>query len=335
MLRRAMGKKKPEEMAKQRQVWMDGCAKNSIDPDVAEELFDAIEKFAGYGFNRSHAAAYALITYQTAWLKLYHPLEFSAALLTIEAGDMEKLAAYVRHVRSSGIKVMGPDVNMSVKGFEVEGDVVRWGLGAVKGMGDALLTPLVASQPYTDLYDLAERSGLPRSALKTLVDAGACDRFSGNRESLRQALTSAVKRGKKSKAADISGQTSMFGVVEIQVSYPPATPAADDLEREWKVLGSFVSGHPARGWTGSRPGDFHDQSEVTGVVVDVFERRAKKSGRQWAKVTIEDEEASMLVILFPDDFENIGGDFGVGDLTTFYGYKKDGKDFVAGGCRVQ
>lgn len=334
-LRRAMGKKKPEEMAKQRSVFVDGCLANNIDRQLADELFDAIEKFAGYGFNRSHAAAYALITYQTAWLKLYKPLEFAAALLTIESGDLEKLAKYVRCVRSSKIRVLPPDVNMSEVGFTVEGDAVRWGLGAIKGVGEAMLPDIIRGQPYTDLYDLAERSGLPRAALKTLVDAGACDRFHGCRESMRQALTSAVKRGKKAKAADISGQTSMFGsVVETQVSYPDVQDNPGDLGDEYKVLGSFVSGHPAAGLDVSRPSYLNDPSEVTGVVVDIFVKRAKKSGRNWAKVTIEDEEESMPVILFPDDWDAIGANFKVGDLTTFYGYKKEGKDFVAGGCDV-
>jgi DNA polymerase III alpha subunit len=152
---------------------------------------------------------------------------------------------------------------------------------------------------------------------------------------MRQALASAVKRGKKAKAADVSGQTSMFGsVVETQVSYPDVEQAHDDLASEYKVLGSFVSGHPAAGLDVSRPSYLKDPSEVTGVVVDIFVKRAKKSGRNWAKVTIEDEDASMLVLLFPDDWDAIGANFKVGDLTTFYGYKKDGKDFVAGGCDV-
>lgn len=334
LLRRAMGKKNADEMAKQRSVFVDGCLKNNISKELADELFDTIEKFAGYGFNRSHAAAYALITYQTAWLKLHHREEFAAALLTIESGDLEKLAKYVRYVRGSGIKILPPDVNLSTKDFTTEGESVRWGLGAIKGMGGSQLPSVIENSPYTDLYDLAERSGMPKSAMKTLVDSGACDRFHDNRESMRKSLMSAVSRGKKEKVSNLSGQTSMFGQVEVGVTYPEAEQCHEDLSLEYKVLGSFVSGHPASNLDKSRPGALDiEEGKVTGVVVDVFERRSKKTGKNWAKITIEDEEASMAVLLFASEWEKMSKSFSVGNLVTFYGYVKS-QEFIAGGCDV-
>jgi DNA polymerase-3 subunit alpha len=336
ILRRAMGKKKPAEMAKQRKVWMDGCKANSIEAKTAEELFDAIEKFAGYGFNRSHAAAYALITYQTAWLKLHHPLPFTSALLTVEGGDQEKLARYVRSARDSQVKIASPDVNLSEERFTVEGDSVRWGLGAIKGVGEAVIGPLISNQPYTDLYDLAERSGLNRSVLKILVYVGACDRFSTDRASLLASLESAVKRGKKTKNAENTGQTSMFGQIETQISYASAKaiPSEVLLEAERKALGVYISGHPIRAVEAITPSHHLGGPEVTGVIVDIFAKRARKSGKMWARITIEDEDKSMKLLCFPDAYEHMKNSLRVGAVLTFEGFVNKDGEFVTGGCRA-
>lgn len=335
LLRRAMGKKKPAEMAKQRATWLAGCGANDIDPELAETIFDAIEKFAGYGFNRSHAAAYALITYQTAWLKLHHPLSFSAALLSIEAGDQEKLARYARAVRGSGIQLLAPDVNLSGADFVVENQAVRWGLGAVTGMGPAQVSSLVAGAPYTDFYDLVERSGLSASGIKSLVNAGACDRFGVSRARLHAALASALARGKSARKSESAGQTSMFDVMGSgAVTYPEAGDWARDetLTREYAALGVYVSDHPMVDIEAIGPSDYTGGPWVTGVVVDVFARRAKASGRMWAKVTIEDENESMTVVVFPDAYEAASGDLVIGRILEFGGYIKvsdsGDRDFV-------
>jgi len=300
-----------------------------------EEVFDLEMSTVGHNFvangvvsHNSHAAAYALITYQTAWLKLHHPLSFTAALLTMEVGDQEKLAHYVRAARGSGLKILGPDANFSDVGFQVEGQAVRWGLAAIKGLGPSQIPGIVAAAPYTDIYDMVERSGLMSAAMTKLIDAGACDRFHDNRQSMRAALVSAVVRGKKERSADVSGQTSLMSFVTEDVVYPDVETGVDELEREYKVLGSFVSGHPAAGLDVSRPGDMSDGEEVTGVVVDVFERRAKKSGKLWAKIVIEDEDASMTVLAFPDEYKRHRDFLVIGELRTFTGRVK-GEEFVA------
>lgn len=332
LLRRAMGKKKPEEMAKQRQVFVDGCAKNGIDSELATSIFDSIETFAGYGFNRSHAAAYAMITYQTAWLKLHHPLQFTAALLTVEGQNQEKLAKYVRAARESGIMVVGPDVNLSAGHFIVEGQVVRWGLSSIKGLGDAVVPVLVAGQPYTDLYDLAERSQLPPSIINVLIDAGACDQFGVSRARLKASLSMAGARRKKASKAQAAGQTSMFGVVDEPVTYADAAeePEHVRLEAEFRVLGTFLSGHPTSLWKGlvPVPGDFAGDDRVAGVVVDAFVKRSKKDGRPWARVTIEDDSKTMNLLAFPDAYPKVKDHLVVGRLVLFGGYVNREGEFV-------
>jgi len=330
ILRRAMGKKKPQEMEKQRQIWLDGCKKNGIDEKLSLDIFESIAKFAGYGFNKSHAAAYALITYQTAWLKFHHRLEFIAALFTIESRNIEKLADYVRSARNDGVVVLGPDVNESEIRFTVVGVEIRWGLGAVKGLGDACLQGIVDGQPYRDVYDLAARSGATKSVVKVLIESGACDRWHGNRSDMIASLDSAFKSKKRT---DRRGQMSIIGVDMPETVYPDTgmENGAKRIEREHELLGVYVSGHPATGIDVTTPGTYDGGMEVTGLVVDVHERRTRK-GQMMATVVIEDAEGrSMPIVIFPRTWSSVSVERGM-VVTFFGGVGTGGGDFCANDC---
>ena len=313
LLRRAMGKKIQKEMDAQHDVFIQGCVDNGVDEKLAIELFSAIDKHAAYSFNKAHAAAYAMITYQTAWLRLHHPLAFAASLFTVEGGVQKVLARYVREARADDILVLGPDVNASSDRFTVEDGAVRWGLGSIKGLGQ--VESLVAGQPYSDLFDLARRSGLNRRGLEALICAGAVD---GDRATLMSAVAMAVSDGKAARLDEVRGQTSMFDI----------DPDPDDVEpwsrltaceREFAVLGNYVTDHP---------------SAVHGhrVIVDVF-ARLSAAGRMWARVTLENEEGHENVIFFPDAYEQYFPLLTVGEPLTVDGRENEEGDLIVDDCR--
>lgn len=331
ILRRAMGKKVLKEMHEQRQKFVAGCAGNDIGEGQANELFDVIEKFAGYGFNKAHAAGYALISYQTAWLKYHHLLPFTAALLTIE--DREARARYVREARGAGVGFLPPDVNDSDIGFRVEDGRVRWGLAAVKGLGDAHLSALVAHRPYVDFFDVARRSTLGAAALKTLVACGACDRF-GERGALTAACDH-VSADRRQAALEAGGQMAMGLGAEVVMADGISWTRVQRLGAELKTLGAYVTGHPCTDVEGVTPDNFvRGHRRVTGIVADVFERRARVSSRLWAKLTIEGVKSHMVLTIFPDAYEAWGRDLVVGRLVTVVGRPDDDDLLVVDEIRV-
>lgn len=327
LLRRAMGKKIAKEMHAQRTKFVDGAVANGVDGALATEVFDAIEKFAAYGFNRSHAAGYALISYQTAWLKYHHLVPFTAALLTIE--DQDSRGRYVREARAAGVKFLGPDVNASQIGFQVEDGAVRWGLVAIKGLGDAHLTPLIAGQPYADFFDFVRRSAIDGQAIKNLIAVGACDRFHHNRASMTATVSDALIDQRQTQLARVSGQMSMGLDVEHRLVDTAPWPESQELELELKGLGTYVTGHPASLVNGTTPATWDGEGEVTGVVVDVFERRVRATGRKWARVTIEDADKHMVALFFADAYAECEKVLVVGRLMRFIGYRNDEGAFVA------
>ena len=254
MLRRAMGKKKPEEMAQQRTIFLEGAAKRGADTKVAERLFDLMEKFAEYGFNKSHSAAYALVAYHTAWLKAYYPAEFMAATMSSEMSDTDKVRVFYEDCRANGLTMLPPDINLSVYRFEpVSKTEIRYGLGAIKGSGEAAIGAIVAEReangPYKGLFDLTRRVDkryLNRRVLEALVKAGAFDALNDHRASLMASVGAALETA--DRAARSGGQVGLFGealdgggeeLVEV-----PVWPEQEKLLQEKSALGYFFSGHP-------------------------------------------------------------------------------------------
>jgi len=259
ILRRAMGKKKPEEMAKQRAVFLEGCASNNIDKDLAGNIFDLVEKFAGYGFNKSHSAAYALLSYQTAWLKCHHPAAFMSAVMSADMDNTEKVVGLIDECKIMGLTVQSPDINRSAVRFSVVDErTVLYGLGAIKGVGEAALASVLeardASGDFDSLDDLCRRATpgtVNKRVLEALVKAGAVDALGPNRASLWQHLTSALRGADQWHKNKDAGQDDLFGLGEpLQSDEPelmeilPDWPDRQRLRAEKDTLGLYLSGHP-------------------------------------------------------------------------------------------
>jgi DNA polymerase-3 subunit alpha len=258
LLRRAMGKKKPEEMAVQRTIFLEGAAKRGADTKVAERLFDLMEKFAEYGFNKSHSAAYALVAYHTAWLKAYYPAEFMAATMSSEMSDTDKVRVFYEDCRANGLTMLPPDINLSGYRFEpVSQTEIRYGLGAIKGSGEAAIGAIVAEReangPYKGLFDLTRRVDkryLNRRTLEALVKAGAFDRLTDHRASLMASVGAALETA--DRAARSGGQVGLFGEVldgggEDLIDVPHWLEL-EKLLQEKSALGYFFSGHPFKSY---------------------------------------------------------------------------------------
>jgi DNA polymerase III subunit alpha len=264
LLRRAMGKKKVEEMAKERAKFREGAAKDGLSGDKADSIFDLMEKFAGYGFNKSHAAAYALVSYQTAWLKAHYPAEFMAATISSDMDNTDKVVTFLEESRAIGLKVLPPDVNASVFMFEaVESKVVRYGLGAIKGVGQGACEAIAAERmqggPYKDLADFCRRvdpTKLNRRVLEALILSGSLDALATTRASLMLQLPDAIKAAEQHLRDRQSGQNDMFGaamgmaapVVHVDLPRAPEWPLEQKLQGERDTLGHYLSGHPTDPW---------------------------------------------------------------------------------------
>jgi DNA polymerase-3 subunit alpha len=258
LLRRAMGKKKPEEMAKERAKFEAGAKERGVDPRVATSIFDLMEKFAEYGFNKSHSAAYALVAYQTAWLKVHYPAEFMAAVLSSDMDNTDKVVGFLDEARALQLTVLPPDVNASAYMFEaVTPDTIRYGIGAVKGVGRGVCEAIVESRtdaPYVDLLDFCKRvdsTRLNRRALEALIHAGALDALGRNRASLMLQLPEVLKATEQLARERAAGQVSLFGgfasaAPELKLDLPQADewPLLQKLQGERETLGHYLSGHP-------------------------------------------------------------------------------------------
>ncbi|MDR2215541.1 MAG: DNA polymerase III subunit alpha, partial [Nevskiaceae bacterium] len=253
LLRRAMGKKKPEEMAKQRSVFVEGAVARGVDAQQAGSIFDLIEKFAGYGFNKSHSAAYALLAYQTAWLKAHYPAAFMAAALS--ASKTDKVVELVYECGQMGLTLLPPDVNASGLHFSVADEKsIRYGLGAVKGVGVSAVEALVAERqargPFKDLFELCQRVDVRRvnrRALEALIHSGSFDSLGSNRATLMGALDTAVRGGEQSTQASAAGQVDLFGGAEQAAPVMTTLPEWSEairLDAERAALGLYLSGHP-------------------------------------------------------------------------------------------
>ena len=256
LLRRAMGKKKPEELVKQRQIFIKGAAEKDIDEATANHIFDYMEKFAGYGFNKSHAAAYALVAYQTAWLKAHYPAEFMSAVLTSEMQNTDSIVFLIDDCRINKLEVLPPSINMSIYQFHASSpSTIVYGLGAIKGVGEAAMQSVIDSRiqdgPYKDLFDFCHRIDLKKinkRTLEALIRSGALDCLGIERSSLMAQLPEAVQAADQARSNRETGIMDLFGEVE-EVQRKPAKPVkpwSDEvrLKGEKDTLGLYLTGHP-------------------------------------------------------------------------------------------
>lgn len=257
LLRRAMGKKKPEEMAKQRSIFVDGAVERDVDESKATYIFDLMEKFAGYGFNKSHSVAYAMLSYQTAWLKTHYPSEFMASVLSADMDNTDKVVQLREESNSMGIEVLPPHVNQSYFGFTVTDNMkIVYGLGAIKGVGEAAIDSLIQERElngdYQSLHDLCmrlETQKFNRRSLEAMIRSGACDCFNQTRATLMHHLPRAMQTAEQHHRNDSLGQNDMFGgeqsvVREGAVEQKPEWDSDTLLAAERETLGLYFSGHP-------------------------------------------------------------------------------------------
>ncbi|MFO7543162.1 MAG: DNA polymerase III subunit alpha [Thiobacillus sp.] len=320
MLRRAMGKKKAEEMAKQRSIFLEGAAKRGADTKVAERLFDLMEKFAEYGFNKSHSAAYALIAYHTAWLKAYYPAEFMAATMSSEMSDTDKVRVFYEDCRANGLTMLPPDINQSGYRFEpVSRTDIRYGLGAIKGSGEAAIGAIVAERetngPYTGLFDLARRVDkryLNRRVLEALVKAGAFDALNEHRASLMASVGAALETA--DRAARSGGQVGLFGEVldgGEDLIDTPVWAEQEKLLQEKSALGYFFSGHPFTSYLAEvssfakRQLDSlepsRDLAMLAGIVVSMRTQMTRRG--KMVILLLDDATAQVEVVIFNELYE--------------------------------
>ncbi len=334
LLRRAMGKKKPEEMEKLRVKFLDGARQSKIADKKAERLYELIQKFAGYGFNKSHAAAYAVVCYQTGYLKAHYPTEFMAALMTSDMGNQDKIVGYFTECRDLGIKVLGPDVNESQKNFAVVDGAIRFGLAAIKNVGEGAVDSVLAiraeSGRFTSFFDFCRRVDLHKvnkRMLEGLIKAGAFDSFGAKRAQLMAMLDQAVEGGAAAQRERDLGQTNIFGE-ELQGGHAtvPAEPAlpnlpewdqAQRLKYERELTGFYITAHPLTRYeatihalaTATTAGitELSDGKEVRlcGIIAAVKTMLTKKGDRM-AYVTLEDLQGTVEIIVFPDLFKTAG-----------------------------
>lgn len=330
LLRRAMGKKKPEEMAKQREIFREGAAQNKIDPELAMKIFDLVEKFAGYGFNKSHSAAYALVSYQTLWMKTHYPAEFMAAVMSADMDNTDKIVTLADECERMGLDLLPPDVNKGEYKFIVdEQQRVVYGIGAIKGVGEGPIESIIKAReeggPFRDLFDFCCRVDLKRMnkrILQRLIRAGAMDNLGPHRAALMATLEKAIRQAEQHLNAEKIGQSDMFGVlttepeaVEQEFVSVRKWSEAVWLEGERDTLGLYLTGHPINRFrqelthyinstlSNVTPTRKDESIAIAGLVIDV-RVLTNKRGQRFAIVTLDDKTARMDVRLFSNEYES-------------------------------
>ncbi|KPW17404.1 DNA polymerase III subunit alpha [Pseudomonas cannabina pv. alisalensis] len=343
MLRRAMGKKKPEEMAKQRGGFIDGCKTNNIDPDLAGNIFDLVEKFAGYGFNKSHSAAYGLVSYQTAWLKTHYPAPFMAAVLSADMHNTDKVVTLIEEVRTMKLRLDAPDVNTSEFKFTVSDDGrILYGLGAIKGVGEGPVEAITDARqkgPFKDLFDFCARVDLKRVNKRTLdglIRSGALDRLGPyfelepkayqanidrNRSVLLAALEEAIQAAEQTARSRDSGHSDLFGGLFVEADADVYAnhrktrelSLKDRLRGEKETLGLYLTGHPIDEYEGEirrfarqRIIDLkpaRDTQTVAGLIIALRVMKNKK-GDKMGFITLDDRSARIEASLFAEAFHS-------------------------------
>ncbi len=330
ILRRAMGKKKIEVMEAEEKKFVERAVERGVSPKEAKDVFELMAHFAGYGFNKSHSAAYALVAYHTAWLKAHYPVHFMAALLTTEKGNTEKLVKYINACREMGIQVSPPDVNKSGLDFTVEGNMVRFGLSAIKGVGEGAIRAILDAQPesgtFASLPELCvavDQRTVNKRVIEALIQSGALDSMGFRRSQLAAFVDKSMEYGQRERADLEAGQSSLFGAGS-------GTDAKDDFGKnmpdlpEWDertlltyekaTLGFYISGHPLESYK-ELLGDFASHTTAAlreiesgtevavGGVISELRRRKSKKGDWWASFQLEDMDGQIDVLLFPKSYQ--------------------------------
>ncbi|MDD4237312.1 MAG: DNA polymerase III subunit alpha [Desulfotomaculaceae bacterium] len=327
LLRRAMGKKKPEIIAGLRSQFVEGAGNNDIKASVAGEIFDLMEKFAGYGFNKSHSAAYALVTYQTAYLKANYPLQYIAALLTSIKDNTDKVAAYIEECRRMGIEVLPPDVNESRESFTVAGDKIRFGLAAVKNVGQGAVVAIIRTRqkegPFPTFSDFCRRLDtkvVNKRVLESLIKCGAFDSIGDRRAQLMGAVDSGLSLAQQSQRDRANGQLSLLDLMgeseSVTLTLPEVEefPKEDMLAMEKETLGLYISGHPLSAYRGvlnrlatvttTEIAELPDDSEVVlGGLISGVKKVNTRKGDAMAILTVEDLTGTVEVVVYPKPYQ--------------------------------
>ena len=358
LVRRAMSKKKGDVMARERanfvygneQEGVEGCIKRGIPEDVANHIFDEMIDFAKYAFNKSHAAAYAVVAYQTAWLRCYHPVEFMAALLTSVITNPKKITEYINTCRGMGIQILPPDINEGESGFSVSDGAIRYGLTAIKSLGknviDAMVTERNAHGPYKNLKDFMERlttKEINKRTIENLIKSGALDSLGATRKQLMMVYAFVLDEVNRERKENISGQMSLFDFFseeekkEYEVQYPDVGEydQAQKLAFEKEVMGIYVSGHPLEDYMDSmkkqitaKTTDFEPDEDtghavvkdgyhyIVGGLLSGITVKLTKTNQNMAFLTLEDLYGTVEIILFPRDYQKYR-DFLVEDTALY------------------
>ena len=364
LLRRAMGKKKPAEMAKQRIIFVEGAMERGIDEDLANFIFDQMETFAGYGFNKSHSAAYALIAYQTAWLKAHYTAEFMAAVLSADMDNTDKVDEFVHECMDLGLTVLPPDINRSVHAFTpVDDGTILYGLGALKGVGhsaiDVLETERQANGAFKDLSDFCNRIDLQkanRRAMEVLIRSGAMDGLDpdGNRARMLHELPAAVQAAEQYQRDRESGQVDMFSaggkhVAPRRIGHDPLRPwtRLQTLQAERDSLGLYLTGHPVElqaddlrrfttcflGQVGDRlPAEKPRDRRGSPMTLAGLVRAVRRRGNRGAFVAVEDHTGRIEVALFDETWALYADLMGKDEIVVIEGLVAT--DDFSGGYRM-
>lgn len=354
VLRSAMGKKKPEEMAKQRAVFIEGAAKRRVDKHLANNIFDLMEKFAGYGFNRSHSAGYTLITYQTAWLKTHYPAEYMAAVLSSDMDNTDKVVMFVEECKRLGLKLLPPDVNYSQYKFTVNdnGEII-YGLGAIKGVGEAAIENITASRKeggnFKSLFDLCRRNDtrkVNKRVLESLICAGALDSIGPHRAGMFASIANALRAAEQNARSVAYGQSDLFADFADDNNdhdiYEQAKEWNDEqrLSGERDTLGLYLSGHPIKNYekelrrfVTSSIADLEpkgNQSVIIAGFVAEIKQLFTKSGKRMAVIILDDHSGRIEIAAFSEVFNEsrdllvkgqllvVEGDVSIDEFTDSY-----------------
>ncbi|MFA4884443.1 MAG: DNA polymerase III subunit alpha, partial [Desulfotomaculaceae bacterium] len=348
LLRRAMGKKKPEIIASLRSQFVEGSKSNDIDIEVAGQIFDLMEYFAGYGFNKSHSAAYAMVSYQTAYLKANYAQQYMAALITSIRDNADKVSAYIEECRRLGIEVLPPDVNESRESFSVVGNKIRFGLAAVKNIGLGAVESIIRAReqdgPFNDYADFCRRLDtkvVNRRVLESLIKCGAFDSLGYRRAQLMAAVDSGLGLAQQSQRERENGQMSLLDFLgdsreSVSVTLPEVGefPVAELLAMEKEMLGLYISGHPLSQYrdalymlstaTAVELAELPDDSEVVlGGIITGVKKTSTRKGDPMAILTVEDLTGSVEVVVYPRPYNQYHLVIGVDEVVVVRGKSRE------------
>ena len=354
LLRRAMGKKKPEEMASQRAIFIEGATARGVDATVATNIFDLMEKFAGYGFNKSHSAAYALVAYQTAWLKAHYPAAFMAAVLSSDMDNTDKVVNFMRECAQMNLQVLPPSINRSQYQFTVLNEhTIIYGLGAIKGVGESAIQCIVEQRdqqgPYEGLFSTCQRLDMRkvnRRVLEALIKSGAVDDWGIERAVVQGSIDKSIQVGLKFHKNQSSGQTDLFALLDdvaIVEDYVQckAWSTQQRLDGEKEVLGLYLTGHPAAPYQKELQGFIKPISKLnpsTGKkvivcgLINTLRHILTKRGKKLTIIGIEDASGNMDVVVFSEIFEPQQKHIAIGQMIVIEG--ELGQDDYTGGLKM-